>query len=108
MVTLAATLCGLVLGIVAGSTHGLRSAVTNHILDTLLSIPSLLLAIIVVAFSGPHLTHAMVCGVGWRCCRAWCARSIAWFTMSWKKEYVVAARLDGATHLKYSVVRGAA
>ncbi len=31
----------------------------NHILDTLLSIPSLLLAIIVVAFAGPHLSHAM-------------------------------------------------
>ena len=30
--------------------HGLRSAVLNHILDTLLSIPSLLLAIIVVAW----------------------------------------------------------
>ncbi|HBR6683627.1 TPA: peptide ABC transporter permease, partial [Klebsiella pneumoniae] len=47
VVTLAATLCGLLLGVVAGATHGLRSAVLNHILDTLLSIPSLLLAIIV-------------------------------------------------------------
>jgi hypothetical protein len=59
VVTLAATICGLALGIFAGSTHGLRSAVMNHILDTLLSIPSLLLAIIVVAFAGPHLSHAM-------------------------------------------------
>lgn len=59
VVTLAATVCGLALGIFAGSTHGLRSAVLNHILDTLLSIPSLLLAIIVVAFAGPHLSHAM-------------------------------------------------
>jgi cationic peptide transport system permease protein len=59
VVTLGATVCGLALGIFAGSTHGLRSAVLNHILDTLLSIPSLLLAIIVVAFAGPHLTHAM-------------------------------------------------
>ncbi len=57
IVTLAATLCGLVLGVVAGATHGLRSAVLNHILDTLLSIPSLLLAIIVVAFAGPHLSR---------------------------------------------------
>ncbi len=56
---LGATLFGLVLGVIAGSTHGLRSAVMNHILDTLLSIPSLLLAIIVVAFAGPHLSHAM-------------------------------------------------
>ena len=59
VVTLGAALLGLVLGVIAGSTHGLRSAVMNHILDTLLSIPSLLLAIIVVAFAGPHLSHAM-------------------------------------------------
>ena len=39
MVTLAATICGLVLGTFAGATHGLRSAVLNHILDTLLAIP---------------------------------------------------------------------
>lgn len=38
VVTLAATICGLVLGVLAGATHGLRSAVLNHILDTLLSI----------------------------------------------------------------------
>lgn len=49
----------LVLGTFAGATHGLRSAVLNHILDTLLAIPSLLLAIIVVAFAGPSLSHAM-------------------------------------------------
>lgn len=38
VVTLAATICGLVLGTFAGATHGLRSAVLNHILDTLLAI----------------------------------------------------------------------
>ncbi|HCN7221203.1 TPA: peptide ABC transporter permease, partial [Escherichia coli] len=59
VVTLAATICGLILGTFAGATHGLRSAVLNHILDTLLAIPSLLLAIIVVAFAGPSLSHAM-------------------------------------------------
>lgn len=38
VVTLAATICGTVLGTFAGATHGLRSAVLNHILDTLLAI----------------------------------------------------------------------
>jgi cationic peptide transport system permease protein len=33
VVTLGAALLGLVLGVIAGSTHGLRSAVMNHILD---------------------------------------------------------------------------
>ena len=60
LVTLAAAICAMLLGVLAGLTRGLRSAVLNHILDTLLSIPSLLLAIIVVAFLGPRLEHALL------------------------------------------------
>lgn len=91
VVTLAATLCGLLLGVVAGATHGLRSAVLNHILDTLLSIPSLLLAIIVVAFAGPHLTHAMF--AVWLALLPRMVRSV--YSMvhdELEKEYVIAAR----------------
>ena len=88
----------VILGVFAGVTHGLRSAVLNHILDTLLSIPSLLLAIVVVAFIGPNLnTPCWRCGSP--CCRAWCAPSTARCTTSWRK-YVVAARLDGASTLQ--------
>lgn len=41
-------------------TTGLRSAIFNHMFDTLLALPSLLLAIIVVAFFGASLSHAMI------------------------------------------------
>lgn len=91
VVTFAATICGLALGIFAGSTHGLRSAALNHILDTLLSIPSLLLAIIVVAFVGPHLSHAMF--AVWLAILPRIVRSV--YSMvhdELEKEYVVAAR----------------
>ncbi len=57
--TLAATICGWCWAPSPGRPTTLRSAVLNHILDTLLAIPSLLLAIIVVAFAGPSLSHAM-------------------------------------------------
>jgi cationic peptide transport system permease protein len=106
VVTFAATLFGLVLGVVAGSTHGLLSAMLNHILDTLLSIPSLLLAIIVVAFAGPHLSHAMF--AVWLALLPRIVRSV--YSMvhdELEKEYVIAARLDGAS-IKYSLVCGAA
>ena len=96
IVTLAAAMVGLVLGVVAGATHGLRSALLNHILDTLLSIPSLLLAIIVVAFAGPGLSHAMF--AVWLALLPRIVRSV--YSMvhdELEKEYVVAARLDGAT-----------
>ena len=98
VVTLGAALLGLVRGVIAGSTHGLRSAVMNHILDTLLSIPSLLLAIIVVAFAGPHLSHAMF--AVWLALLPRMVRSV--YSMvhdELEKEYVIAARLDGASTL---------
>ncbi len=96
LVTLAATVCGLLLGVFAGATHGLRSAVLNHILDTLLSLPTLLLAIIVVAFVGPHLSHAMF--AVWLALLPRMVRSVYSLVHDeLEKEYVVAARLDGAS-----------
>ena len=77
---------------------GRRSAVLNHILDTLLAIPSLLLAIIVVAFAGPSLSHAMF--AVWLALLPRMVRSI--YSMvhdELEKEYVIAARLDGASTL---------
>ncbi|RPH30665.1 peptide ABC transporter permease SapC [Buttiauxella warmboldiae] len=98
VVTLAAAVFGIVLGVVAGATHGLRSAALNHILDALLSIPSLLLAIIVVAFVGPHLVHAMF--AVWLALLPRMVRSVySAVHDELEKDYVIAARLDGASTL---------
>ncbi|MEN3754112.1 putrescine export ABC transporter permease SapC [Mangrovibacter yixingensis] len=102
VVTLAATIFGLFMGVFAGSTHGLRSAALNHILDTLLSIPSLLLAIIVVAFAGPHLAHAMF--AVWLALLPRMVRSVYLLVHDeLEKEYVIATRLDGASTLNILV-----
>ncbi|MDC9592055.1 putrescine export ABC transporter permease SapC [Xenorhabdus sp. IM139775] len=103
--TASATIAGLIIGSLAGMTHGLRSAMLNHVLDTLLSIPSLLLAIVVIAFVGASLHHAMI------------AISLALMPRIVRtvytavhdeldKEYITAARLDGASNyhiLRYAV-----
>ncbi|MEM6159190.1 putrescine export ABC transporter permease SapC [Erwinia sp. P6884] len=106
LVTLLAAACAMVLGLLAGLTRGLRSALFNHLLDTLLSIPSLLLAIIVVAFLGPKLEHALLAVF-----LAIIPRLVrAIYTAvhdELEKDYVVAARLDGATSmniLRYAVL----
>jgi cationic peptide transport system permease protein len=97
LVTLAAALCAVVLGVLAGMTHGLRSAVMNHILDTLLSIPSLLLAIVVVAFLGPRLEHALL--AVWLALLPRLVRAIYTAVHNeLEKDYIVAARLDGASN----------
>lgn len=96
LVTLGAALFGILVGLMAGVTHGLRSAILNHILDTLLSIPSLLLAIVVIAFIGPKLEHAML--AVWLALLPRMVRTI--YTAvhdELEKEYVIASRLDGAS-----------
>ncbi|KAA9002003.1 peptide ABC transporter permease SapC [Affinibrenneria salicis] len=106
LVTSAAALFGLLLGVLAGINRGLRAAVLSHILDTLLSIPSLLLAIIVIAFIGPKLEHAML--AVWLALLPRMVRSIYSVVHDeLEKEYVIAARLDGASTLyivRYSVL----
>ncbi|MFV9669516.1 putrescine export ABC transporter permease SapC [Pantoea sp. ARC607] len=106
LVTIFATLGALVLGVLAGMTHGIRSAVMNHVLDTLLSIPSLLLAIIVVAFLGPRLEHALL--AVWLALMPRLVREIySAVHDELEKEYVVAARLDGASGrniLRYAIM----
>lgn len=96
LVTLFSGVCALLPGILAGLTHGLRSALLNHILDTLLLIPSMLLAIIVVAFVGPGLFHALV--AVWLALIPRLIRAIyIAIHEQMDKEYVIAARLDGTS-----------
>ncbi|NHB95532.1 putrescine export ABC transporter permease SapC [Photorhabdus stackebrandtii] len=97
LVTLAAALCGLIIGCLAGMTRGLKSAVLNHILDSLLSIPSLLLAIIIVAFVGASLSHAII--AIWLALLPRIVRTVySAVHDELDKEYVIAARLDGASN----------
>ncbi|MEP7205686.1 MAG: ABC transporter permease subunit [Casimicrobiaceae bacterium] len=50
---------GLVLGVVAGYVRGLTETVIMRLMDVMLALPSLLLAIAVVAILGPGLANAM-------------------------------------------------
>jgi len=106
VITLAASLCGVIIGVLAGISRGLKSAILNHIFDTLLSIPSLLLATVVVAFIGPKLEHAML--AVWLALLPRISRTIySAVHDELEKEYVVAVRLDGASTwqiLRYAVL----
>ncbi len=95
-ITLIAAFIGCIIGILAGMTKGLLSSTLNHLLDTVMSIPSLLLAIIFVAFLGFGEFNVLL---------AICLALIPRFIRSVyiavhaevEKDYVMAARLDGAS-----------
>ncbi|EGU37822.1 peptide ABC transporter, permease protein [Vibrio ichthyoenteri ATCC 700023] len=95
LITAIAAALGCSIGILAGMTKGLLSSTLNHLLDTVMSIPSLLLAIIFVAFLGFGEFNILL---------AICLALIPRFIRSVyiavhnevEKDYVMAARLDGA------------
>ncbi|EKO3470540.1 ABC transporter permease subunit [Vibrio fluvialis] len=97
IITVIATVIGCGIGILAGMTRGLLSSTLNHLLDTVMSIPSLLLAIIFVAFLGFGEFNVLL---------AICLALIPRFIRSLyiavhnevEKDYVMAARLDGANY----------
>lgn len=105
IVVIAALILGVVIGAISALTDGVKSSILNHFLDVILSIPSLLLAIIIVAILGPGLSNTLLAIV---------IVLIPQFVHVTKnairdeftKEYVLASKLDGANPiqlLSYSV-----
>lgn len=96
LAALLTTVIGVVLGILAGLSKGWRSSVLNHVLDITLAIPSLLLAIIIVAILGPGLMNTV-----WAIILALLPQYIHsvrnLVSLELNKDYIIAQRLDGAS-----------
>lgn len=94
---LGALLMGLLLGTLAGMSKGVKSSVFNHVLDLALTIPSLLLAIIIVAILGPGLYNTT-----WAIMLALLPQFVHGIrngiAEQLSKDYVIAYRLDGANN----------
>ncbi|KKD00631.1 MULTISPECIES: putrescine export ABC transporter permease SapC [Photobacterium] len=106
LVALASAILGIVIGVLAGMTRGLKSSILNHVLDTVLSIPSLLLAIIIIAYMGTGMTSILL--AIWLALIPRFIRAIySAVHDEMEKEYIIAARLDGANSfylLYYSIL----
>lgn len=86
---------GVVLGLVAGFARGWVETLVMRLMDIILALPSLLLAIVIVAILGPGLVNAMIAvAVTYlpQFTRLTRASVIAELT----KDYVVASRVAGA------------
>lgn len=105
LAVLGSMLIGLLLGALAGMTRGVQSSIFNHLLDLALTIPSLLLAIVIVAVLGPGLMNTI-----WAIMLALLPQFIHGvgnaIQQQLKQDYVIAYRLDGANNwqILWSVV----
>ncbi len=106
LVVVPAMLLGTLVGIIGGISKGVKASILHHLLDTLLSIPSLLLAIILISILGPGYFNALMA--------IFLALTPQFIRAVYRavddelsKEYIVAIKLDGATNyriLRYGVM----
>lgn len=94
-VLLALTL-GFLIGSLAGFSRGVKASTLNHILDIALTMPSLLIAIVIVAILGPGIANTF-----WAVVLAMLPQFIHHIRTEiadlLEKDFVIAYRLDGAT-----------
>lgn len=92
-----ALIMGLLLGTLAGMSKGVKSSFFNHILDLALTIPSLLLAIIIVAIIGPGMQNTT-----WAIMLALLPQFVHGvrnaISDQLSQDYIIAYRLDGANN----------
>jgi dipeptide transport system permease protein len=90
---------GIVLGLVAGFYKGITEIVIMRLMDIVLTLPSLLLAIVIVAILGPGLMNAML-AVAIVVLPHYVRITRAAVIAETAKDYVVAARVSGAGTLR--------
>jgi dipeptide transport system permease protein len=90
---------GVTLGLVAGFYRGMIEAAIMRVMDIILTLPSLLLAIVIVAILGPGLVNAML-AVAIVVLPHYVRITRAAVIAEVSKDYVMAARLSGAGTLR--------
>jgi len=99
MVVLIALVLGITLGLVAGFYRGIIEVAIMRMMDIILTLPSLLLAIVIVAILGPGLVNAML-AVAVVVLPHYVRITRAAVITEVSKDYVTAARISGAGTLR--------
>jgi dipeptide transport system permease protein len=98
-VVVLSVLAGTILGLTAGYFRGIYEIAVMRLMDIILTLPSLLLAIVIVAILGPGLINAML-AVAIVVLPHYVRIARAAVISETSKDYVTAARMNGASHLR--------
>src|SRR6185295_16727629 len=90
---------GISLGLLAGFARGITEIAIMRLMDIILTLPSLLLAIVIVAILGPGIMNAMLAVVV-VVLPHYVRLTRAAVISETSKDYVTAARASGATRLR--------
>lgn len=90
---------GLTMGIIAGYYGGIIDNIIMRLIDIMLAIPSIMLAIVIVAILGPSLNNAII-AIGIVGIPTYARLIRASFIDIKDNEYVIASKLNGASTLR--------
>ncbi|MGH6945000.1 MAG: ABC transporter permease subunit [Geminicoccaceae bacterium] len=90
---------GIALGLIAGFFRGLTETLIMRLMDVILALPSLLLAIVIVAILGPGLRNAMI-AVAIVYLPHYTRLTRASVIVEMSKDYVTASRVAGAGRMR--------
>lgn len=95
MVVILCLSIGIVFGVIAGYFRGWVDTIIMRIMDTILSVPGLLMALVLVAILGPGLLNAMI-AISITYLPYFVRLTRASYITENTKEYVVASKVSGA------------
>jgi dipeptide transport system permease protein len=99
MVVMLCLSIGIVFGVVAGYFRGWVDIVIMRIMDTILSVPGLLMALVLVAILGPGLLNAMI-AISITYLPHFVRLTRSSYIIESSKEYVIASKVVGAGKLR--------
>lgn len=99
LVVMVSLAVGVVIGSLAALTKGIKSSFLNHFFDVILSMPSLLLAIVIVAILGPGFSNTLL-AITLVLIPQFIHVTRNAVKEEFSKDYVLASRLDGANSLR--------
>ena len=101
-VTALSVLCGTILGLTAGYFRGVTEIVIMRVMDIILTLPSLLLAIVIVAILGPGVVNALL-AVSIVLLPSYVRIARAAVITEMAKDYVTAAKVSGVGGLRLMI-----
>lgn len=99
MVVAISLVLGITLGLVAGYFGGILEAIIMRIVDIMLALPSLLLALVLVAIFGPSIVNASM-ALAFVALPHYVRLTRAATLSEMERDYVVASKVAGAGHLR--------
>lgn len=99
LITCVISVIGAIIGSAAALTKGIKASILHHLFDALLTIPTLLIALILIVLFGPSYQNCLI-AVSLSLLPQFVRGIYLAIASQLSKQHIIALRLDGATNMR--------